>query len=215
MKRRTALKRTMSRRGAKRPTSSTWTLVLPLACVLACDSDSRLSSRDTDTPPVDAVWRSISVGMSREAVEQALGEPSETHLLIKRTESIWGPLDISEWCVRSVNIATGMDCSLDDAKKTAERIWNMMRAFMVREGFRRKDDKLPKRFMEEPIPTGPSKGMVISRENLDLMLDEYYSFRGWDLKTGIPTPERLVSLGLDDVAQDMKAYLAAAEPSKT
>jgi aldehyde:ferredoxin oxidoreductase len=69
--------------------------------------------------------------------------------------------------------------------------------------------------MEEPIPTGPSQGMVISRENLDLMLDEYYTFRGWDLKTGIPTPERLVSLGLDDVAQDMKAYLAAAEPSKT
>jgi hypothetical protein len=29
--------------------------------------------------------------MSSEAVEQALGEPSEAHLLIKRTESIWGP----------------------------------------------------------------------------------------------------------------------------
>jgi aldehyde:ferredoxin oxidoreductase len=57
--------------------------------------------------------------------------------------------------------------------------------------------------------------MVISRENLDLMLDEYYSFRGWDLKTGIPTPERLISLGLDDVAQDMKAYLATDDQLKT
>ena len=56
--------------------------------------------------------------------------------------------------------------------------------------------------------------MVISRENLDLMLDEYYSFRGWDLKTGIPTPERLVSLGLEDVAQDMKAYLSAPDQQK-
>jgi aldehyde:ferredoxin oxidoreductase len=140
---------------------------------------------------------------------------TDSMIVCHLAESIWGPLDISEWCVRSVNIATGMDCSLDDAKKTAERIWNMMRAFMVREGFRRKDDKLPKRFMEEPIPTGPSQGMVISRENLDLMLDEYYSFRGWDLKTGIPTPERLVSLGLDDVAQDMKAYLSADDQSKT
>jgi aldehyde:ferredoxin oxidoreductase len=89
-----------------------------------------------------------------------------------------------------------------------------MRAFMVREGFRRKDDKLPRRFMEEPIPRGPSKGMVISRENLDLMLDEYYTFRGWDLKTGIPTPERLISLGLEDIAQDMKAYLSAADQQK-
>ena len=90
----------------------------------------------------------------------------------------------------------------------------MMRAFMVREGFRRKDDKLPRRFMEEPIPRGPSKGMMISRENLDTMLDEYYTFRGWDLKTGIPTPERLVSLGLEDVAADMKRYLEAAQQQK-
>ena len=87
----------------------------------------------------------------------------------------------------------------------------MMRAFMVREGFRRKDDKLPKRFMEEPIPKGPSKGMIFSRENLDKMLDEYYSFRGWDLETGIPTPERLTHLDLEDVAQDMKTYLTATD----
>ena len=139
---------------------------------------------------------------------------TDSMIVCHLAESIWGPLDISEWCVKSVNVSTGMDSSLDDAKKTAERIWNMMRAFMVREGFRRKDDKLPKRFMEEPIPRGPSEGMVISRENLDLMLDEYYSFRGWDLKTGIPTPERLVSLGLEDVAQDMKAYLSAPDQPK-
>ncbi len=46
------------------------------------------------------------------------------------------------------------------------------------------------------------------------MLDEYYTFRGWDLKTGIPTPERLVSLGLEDVAGDMKRYLEAAQQHK-
>ena len=139
---------------------------------------------------------------------------TDSMIVCHLAESIWGPLDISNWCVRSVNAATGMGCSLDDAKKTAERIWNMMRAFMVREGFRRKDDKLPRRFMEEPIPRGPSKGMMISRENLDTMLDEYYTFRGWDLKTGIPTPERLVSLGLEDVAADMKCYLETAQQQK-
>ncbi|MCK5256171.1 MAG: aldehyde ferredoxin oxidoreductase family protein [Deltaproteobacteria bacterium] len=134
---------------------------------------------------------------------------TDSMIVCHLAESIWGPLDISEWCVKSLNVATGMQSSLEDAKKTAERIWNMMRAFMVRKGFRRKDDKLPKRFMEEPIPKGPSKGMVFSRENLDKLLDEYYGFRGWDLKTGIPTPERLTSLDLEDVAQDMKPYLAA------
>ena len=136
---------------------------------------------------------------------------TDSMIVCHLAESIWGPLDISEWCVKSLNAATGMQSSLEDAKKTAERIWNMMRAFMVREGFRRKDDTLPKRFMEEPIPKGPSKGMVFSRENLDKMLDEYYSFRGWDLETGIPTPERLTHLDLEDVAQDMKTYLTATD----
>jgi len=136
---------------------------------------------------------------------------TDSMIVCHLAESIWGPLDISEWCVKSLNAATGMQSSLEDARKTAERIWNMMRAFMVREGFRRKDDKLPKRFMEEPIPKGPSKGMVFSRENLDKMLDEYYSFRGWDLETGIPTPERLTHLDLEDVAQDMKTYLTATD----
>ena len=53
--------------------------------------------------------------------------------------------------------------------------------------------------------------MVISRENLDKMLNEYYTFRGWDLKTGIPTPQRLINLGLEDIAKDMEAYLAVEQ----
>jgi aldehyde:ferredoxin oxidoreductase len=122
-------------------------------------------------------------------------------------EGIWGPLDVSEWCVKAVNVATGMDLSLEEGRRTAERMWNMMRAFMVREGYRRKDDKLPKRFMEEPIPEGVSRGMVIDREHLDQMLNEHYAFRGWDLETGIPTAERLRSLGMDDVAGDMESYI--------
>ena len=60
--------------------------------------------------------------------------------------------------------------------------------------------------MEEPIKTGPSKGMVISKEMLDYMLDQYYDFRGWNRETGIPTRERLIELGLTDIADDMDKY---------
>ena len=56
----------------------------------------------------------------------------------------------------------------------------------MREGYRREHDRLPPRFMEEPISTGPSKGMAISRQMLDDMLDQYYEFRGWDKQTGKP-----------------------------
>jgi len=38
------------------------------------------------------------------------------------------------------------------------------------------------------------------------MLDQYYDFRGWDRETGIPTRERLLELGLKDIADDMEKY---------
>jgi aldehyde:ferredoxin oxidoreductase len=60
--------------------------------------------------------------------------------------------------------------------------------------------------MEEPIKTGPSRNMVISRKMLDYMLDQYYEFRGWDKQTGIPLREKLIELDLEDVAEDMEKY---------
>jgi len=122
------------------------------------------------------------------------------------TESIWGPLDVTDSAVRCLNVATGMNMTLEEARIAAERIWNLMRAFAVREGYRREHDQLPPRFLEEPIPSGPSSGMVITRQMLDDLLDQYYEFRGWDKKTGIPTRERLVQIGLEDIARDMEQY---------
>ena len=78
-----------------------------------------------------------------------------------------------------------------------------MRAFCVREGITREHDTLPRRLMEEPLPSGPAQGMVIEKETLELMKDAYYEFRGWDKKTGIPTSEKLHELDLGDIAEDM------------
>ncbi|MFQ6051410.1 MAG: aldehyde ferredoxin oxidoreductase family protein [Candidatus Hydrothermarchaeota archaeon] len=87
--------------------------------------------------------------------------------------------------------ATGWDITADEVLKIGERIYNLERAFNAREGFGRKDDTLPKRFLEEPMPEGPSKGHVVP---LDKMLEEYYKLRGW--VDGVPTPEKLKELGL-------------------
>ena len=122
------------------------------------------------------------------------------------TESIWGPLDVTDSAVRCLNVATGMNMTLEEARTAAERIWNLIRAFAVREGYRREHDRLPPRFLEEPIKTGPSSGMAITRQMLDELLDQYYEFRGWDKTTGIPTRERLMQLGLEDIARDMEQY---------
>ncbi len=84
-----------------------------------------------------------------------------------------------------------------------ERVWNVEKAFNVREGLDRRHDTLPPRLMNEPIRDGSSKGSVITREELDHMLDDYYAARGWD-KNGIPTRAKLEELELKDIADDLK-----------
>ncbi len=128
---------------------------------------------------------------------------TDSALLCHLGEPMWGPLKISANAIEAVNAATGWDLDYDQAHKIAERQWNMIRCFSAREGFTRDDDKLPIRFMEEPIPEGPMKGSVISRETLEKLKDDYYSYRGWDLLTGNPTGEKLVELGLDFAIEDV------------
>jgi len=98
---------------------------------------------------------------------------------------------------------SGMAYTPEEIEKVGERVVNLARAFNVREGFTREDDTLPERLMTEPLPNGPSKGRVISKEDLEQMLDEYYTVRGWDVTTGIPTREKLIELGLEDVSDEL------------
>jgi aldehyde:ferredoxin oxidoreductase len=92
----------------------------------------------------------------------------------------------------------GFDYDENQLRTIAERIHDLARMYSVREGISRKDDYLPKRFSEDPLITGASKGHVITREEQDVMLDEYYELRGWD-DQGIPTPETIKRLNLDSV----------------
>jgi aldehyde:ferredoxin oxidoreductase len=80
-----------------------------------------------------------------------------------------------------------------------ERVNNLCRCFNAREGMSRKNDYLPPRFTEDPLPDGPSRDQRIPREELEHMLDDYYEIRGWDKQTGLPTRQKLRELGLEFV----------------
>jgi len=90
---------------------------------------------------------------------------------------------------------TGQPISLEELRLMADRIETLIRMFNVREGFSRKDDKLPYRTLNEPLLDGPAKGQFIGEENFNRMLDEYYDLRGWD-PNGIPRQETLRKYGL-------------------
>jgi aldehyde:ferredoxin oxidoreductase len=45
-----------------------------------------------------------------------------------------------------------------------------------------------------------ASGKMLDREKFTNMLKEYYRLRGWDEATGLPHPETLHRLGLDDLS---------------
>jgi len=97
-------------------------------------------------------------------------------------------------------LATGVEMDEKAMSAAAARIYNIERAFSVREGVDRKDDVLGGKWGNEPIPDGPCKGEQIDPRKFDKLLDEYYQVRGWDSQ-GIPTAHTLSALDLEDIAE--------------
>ncbi len=98
---------------------------------------------------------------------------------------------------RLIDLAAGLHLTPAEIKRTGERIYTLERLMIGGEGISRSEDTLPKRYFEEPIPEGPSKGEVVCREEFSRMLDDYYTLHGWD-EEGIPTRRTLRRLGLSN-----------------
>ena len=95
-----------------------------------------------------------------------------------------------------IALSTGLIFTPRELKTAGERIYTLERAMLAKDGICRQDDTLPKRYFEEPVAEGPARGAVISREEFEKMLDEYYRLHGWD-ENGIPRKKTLRKLGLD------------------
>ena len=101
------------------------------------------------------------------------------------------------------NAATGLGFTQEDIDKAVERTILTERAENARYGLRRRDDYLPKRFLEEPLPL-KSGGYNAPITDFEERLDSYYKYRGLNLDTGIPLELKLRQLGMDKVAQDLE-----------
>jgi aldehyde:ferredoxin oxidoreductase len=99
-----------------------------------------------------------------------------------------------------LSCATGWNITGRDLLEIGNRIFNLCRAFNVREGIRRGDDELPER-IKQPATSGSTKGVGIT--NYEDMLKEFYELEGWS-EDGIPKPKKLQQLGLEDVAEYIK-----------
>ncbi len=97
-------------------------------------------------------------------------------------------------------LVTGYEMTPEELSLAGQRINTLARLINIREGLSRKDDTLPWKVMNQPIPDdGPAKGAVVTQAELDLLLDDYYQSRGWTAD-GVPTKSLLVTLGMEDLS---------------
>jgi aldehyde:ferredoxin oxidoreductase len=115
-----------------------------------------------------------------------------------------------------LSAVTGMEIDEEALTFIGERIWNVSRAIMVREGRSRATDVLEEAFYrsddhssEKENAGGIRAGNIsneqkaVPREAFEQAKTEYYRLRGWTVDTGIPKRATLVELGLADIADHL------------
>ena len=102
--------------------------------------------------------------------------------------------------------ATGLPMDEAGLFQIGERICNLERAIVVRDGRDRRTDSLPEFFFKAPIPDGDKKGSKLDKKKFENMKDKYYTLRGWDVKTGLPRRSTLEKLGLKEAADILEKH---------
>ena len=107
----------------------------------------------------------------------------------------------AETVVKLVNSAVGLEWKIEDLMLAGERGWNLKRVINHRLGLIRENDRVPKAFTRtySDHPEGAKEYVPDFKH----MLEAYYQARGWDTKTGKPQKEKLQSLGLEWVVEDI------------
>jgi len=116
---------------------------------------------------------------------------------------VYGPawhLFDAEQLAKMISLVTGWDVSVEELLAVGERRLNLLRAFNAREGIGRAEDKLPKK-MFQALQGGVSDGVALTEAEIESALDMYYDLAGWDVATGMPTKEKLLSLGFSWLAE--------------
>jgi aldehyde:ferredoxin oxidoreductase len=94
---------------------------------------------------------------------------------------------------------TGYSLNERELDQAGERVLNLARAIMVREGRTRDEDTLHESYFD--VRDGETS---INKSDFEQAKTIYYKLRGWDEKTGWPTKEKLVQLNLSDIANDLE-----------
>jgi aldehyde:ferredoxin oxidoreductase len=135
-------------------------------------------------------------------VSEGKGEPAAKFQSFKDlfdalTLCKFAPLQVPQLC-DMINALTGWEFSAEDLLAAGDRSVNIKRAVSNTFGLTREHDTVPNIAMDA-LEEGTTAGV---QPDLEVMLKEYYQYRGWDWETGKPGKEKLIELGLNHIAED-------------
>ncbi len=90
---------------------------------------------------------------------------------------------------------TGWVYTGDELRRTGERIHTLKKLFNIGEQWQPEDDWLPHRLLSERLPTGVTRGVGLSADELREMVGGYYQARQWDANGFVPE-RKLKELGI-------------------
>ncbi len=128
--------------------------------------------------------RDVAISQDLSEINNALGICRQT--ISSGSQIVENLLDL---ILDEIYYLTEIRLTLAELMEIGQRIFNLKRVFNNKCGITKKDDRIPPR-LRFPLEKGRIKEKVLS---IDLMLDEYYKFRGWDLN-GVPTKSKLSEL---------------------
>ncbi|MEM2977999.1 MAG: aldehyde ferredoxin oxidoreductase N-terminal domain-containing protein [Candidatus Hadarchaeales archaeon] len=123
--------------------------------------------------------------------------------------ALWGFLGVRylnlKLAAELYSLATGRELGVAELRRTGERIFTFWKMVNAEEGLGKEDYRCskiwlkPRRTPEGEVVLRDYYGeVVLSGEDMENLLRDYYHERGWDESTGLPTPEKLRELGLGE-----------------
>ena len=152
------------------------------------------------------------IGLPPDAIDRIVPETGyNVGRLNKWTEDVTSVLEILGICMfppyqrlsldlwaEVYSAATGLETTREDLLTAAENMWDVRRAFNLREGASHLDDTCPDRFFKEPVSVGSTRLEPLEESHFRELVQAYYDERGWDPETGMPSSEKLAGMGILD-----------------
>jgi aldehyde:ferredoxin oxidoreductase len=128
--------------------------------------------------------------------------PFESKTDWQNTEDITGDLDFGR---RLLVAVTGLNFTNEDLTRMAERAFTLERLMLARAGRTRSLEEALAPHFKLPCR---ADGTLIEDGGFSCLLDEYYAARNWDVETGLPSPENLATLGLEEAIPELRQLLS-------